>query len=67
MTLVKSSKVGTILLHDHNAKLHVIAGIVASVHWRSAQASSKQRAALCREEWSPKDSMKLQAMTIAKK
>ena len=40
-TLVKSSKVGTILLCNHHAKLHVIAGIVASVHGEArAQAAS---------------------------
>ena len=32
-TLVKSSKVGTILLRNHHAKLHVIACAIASVHW----------------------------------
>ena len=32
-TSVKSSKVGTIMLRDWHAKLHVIMGTMASVDW----------------------------------
>lgn len=43
MTKVKSSKVGTILAHDSNAKLHVIAGTIVSVHWEAyARATSNE-------------------------
>ena len=41
MTRVKSSKVRTILLRDCHAKLHVIAGAVASIDWEAhAQVAS---------------------------
>ena len=34
-TSVKSSKVGTMLLRDRHANLHVITVTVASVHWET--------------------------------
>ena len=45
-TLVKSSKVGTIMPHNHHAKLHVIVGTIVSVHSkapREHQAASGSR------------------------
>ena len=66
-TIVKSSKIGTIMPRDQHAKPHVIAGTVVSVDWEVCTRLASGRADLWHEEWSRKDPKKLQTATVVRK